>query len=57
VTKELVAAVPGRRALARFTGRDVRRMLAPGRYALEVRAGKARGGLGLAATTALRITT
>jgi hypothetical protein len=41
--------------LARFTGRDVRRRLASGHYVLEVRAGEARGRVGLAATAELGI--
>ncbi len=53
---EPMTAVPGARMLARFTSRDARRKLAPGRYVVEVRAGEAPGRLGLAATTALRIT-
>jgi hypothetical protein len=57
VARELMGAVPGRRTLARFTARSVRRELAPGRYVIEVRAGERPARLGPAATTALRITT
>jgi hypothetical protein len=55
VARLLMAAAPGRRMLARFTGRDVRRRLASGHYVLEVRAGEARGRVGLAATAELGI--
>jgi hypothetical protein len=53
---EPMTAVPGTRMFARFTTRDARRKLAPGRYVVEVRAGEASAPLGLAATTALHIT-
>ena len=53
---EPMPAVPGTRMFARFDSRDARRKLAPGRYVVEVRAGEAPRRLGLAATTALRIT-
>jgi len=51
----VMAATPGRRQTARFTSASIRRRLAAGRYAIEVRTGASPARLGPAEVALVRV--